>query len=337
MQLTTPLEAGYKLEDGLYAYDNDNSVKITLGSDGGFTVPNTTDLQAFGKKVPCEVKLKVKTEIEELRSHIDDVVDEAIDYAQEKTERSLERISNEKIMAVNEYSDSVSISVNGSSVAKIDEITGMDNVNIATDTTATADIPAAEDGATVTMTIKFYKLVKLKIDGSDLPLGTKIKVNGTEVTDGEEIPNMMKGDEVTVDISGGTAIDLDEVQGLDEYVADGNTKGKGKVPEPSGDVVTIKIVPVKYYELTFEFSGGSEMNFNGSNVNAGNTYAAVIPGSTYVIKAPSGLKFESVSCSVFDSTIVWSDLTQTEGTVTVNDVGTFGGSFKVSVKLVSAS
>ena len=324
MQLTTPLEAGYKLEEGLYAYDNDNSVKITLGSDGGFTVPNTTDLQAFGKKVPCEVKLKVK--FENMPSDVTSV--EVAGFT----------VADGNVIDNNlKVGDSVSISVNGSSVAKIEEITGMDNVNIATDTTATADIPVAEDGATVTMTIKFYKLVKLKIDGSDLPLGTKIKVNGTEVTDGEEIPNMMKGDEVTVDISGGTAIDLDEVQGLDEYVADGNTKGKGKVPEPSGDVVTIKIVPVKYYELTFQFSGGSEMNFNGSNVNAGNTYAAVIPGSTYVIKAPSGLKFESVSCSVFDSTIVWSDLTQTEGTVTVNDIGVLGGSYRVSVELASAS
>jgi len=59
-----------------------------------------------------EVKLKVKGEIEELRSHIDDVVDEAIEYAQEKTERSLERISNEKIMAVNEYSDTVLDEIN---------------------------------------------------------------------------------------------------------------------------------------------------------------------------------------------------------------------------------
>ena len=32
---------------------------------------------------------------------------EAVAYAMEKTERSLERISNEKIMAVNEYSDTV--------------------------------------------------------------------------------------------------------------------------------------------------------------------------------------------------------------------------------------
>ncbi len=59
-----------------------------------------------------EVKLKVKTEIDELRSHIDDVVDEAIDYAQEKTERSLERICNEKIMAVNEYSETVLDEIN---------------------------------------------------------------------------------------------------------------------------------------------------------------------------------------------------------------------------------
>ena len=59
-----------------------------------------------------EVKLNVKTEIEELRSHINNVVDEAIDYAQEKTERSLERISNEKIMAVNEYSDTVLDEIN---------------------------------------------------------------------------------------------------------------------------------------------------------------------------------------------------------------------------------
>lgn len=35
------------------------------------------------------------------------MVDEAIGYAVEKTERSLERLTNEKIMAVNEYSDTV--------------------------------------------------------------------------------------------------------------------------------------------------------------------------------------------------------------------------------------
>lgn len=54
-----------------------------------------------------EVKEMVKQEVDNIRGHVDDVVKESMDYAMEKTERSLERLSNEKIMAVNEYSDSV--------------------------------------------------------------------------------------------------------------------------------------------------------------------------------------------------------------------------------------
>lgn len=54
-----------------------------------------------------EVKDMVRQEVDNIRGHVDDVVKESMDYAMEKTERSLERLSNEKIMAVNEYSDSV--------------------------------------------------------------------------------------------------------------------------------------------------------------------------------------------------------------------------------------
>ena len=54
-----------------------------------------------------EIKKLVNQELESLRSHVDDVVEEAVTYAMEKTERSLERLSNEKIMAVSEYSDTV--------------------------------------------------------------------------------------------------------------------------------------------------------------------------------------------------------------------------------------
>lgn len=54
-----------------------------------------------------EVKEMVRQEVDSIRGHVDDVVKESMDYAMEKTERSLERLSNEKIMAVNEYSDSV--------------------------------------------------------------------------------------------------------------------------------------------------------------------------------------------------------------------------------------
>lgn len=53
------------------------------------------------------IKAMVDREIDNVRAHVDDVVDETVTYAMEKTERSLERLSNEKIMAINEYSDTV--------------------------------------------------------------------------------------------------------------------------------------------------------------------------------------------------------------------------------------
>lgn len=53
------------------------------------------------------IKAMVDREMESVKGHVDDVVDETVTYAMEKTERSLERLSNEKIMAINEYSDTV--------------------------------------------------------------------------------------------------------------------------------------------------------------------------------------------------------------------------------------
>lgn len=59
-----------------------------------------------------EVRKVVDKEIEEAKTHIADVVDETVTYAMEKTERSMERVTNEKIMAVNEYSDTVLEEIN---------------------------------------------------------------------------------------------------------------------------------------------------------------------------------------------------------------------------------
>lgn len=54
-----------------------------------------------------EIKMLVLQEINGVRGRVDDVVDEAVDGAMETTERSLEKLSNEKIMAVSDYSDTV--------------------------------------------------------------------------------------------------------------------------------------------------------------------------------------------------------------------------------------
>lgn len=64
------------------------------------------------KIVQEEIKGLVADQMKEIKSQVDDTVEEAVQYAMEKTERSLERISNEKIMAVNEYSDTVLAEIN---------------------------------------------------------------------------------------------------------------------------------------------------------------------------------------------------------------------------------
>ena len=59
------------------------------------------------KQALAEINRLVDEKMNQVKGHIDDVVDEAVAYSMEKTERSLERITNEKIMAVSEYSDTV--------------------------------------------------------------------------------------------------------------------------------------------------------------------------------------------------------------------------------------
>lgn len=59
-----------------------------------------------------EIKEIIGREVEEAKTQISDIVDETITYSMEKTERSMERLTNEKIMAVNEYSDTVLEQIN---------------------------------------------------------------------------------------------------------------------------------------------------------------------------------------------------------------------------------
>lgn len=58
------------------------------------------------------IKQMIDKQMEETKKRLEGVVDETLEYAVEKTERAAERISNEKIMAVNEYSDTVLEEIN---------------------------------------------------------------------------------------------------------------------------------------------------------------------------------------------------------------------------------
>lgn len=74
-----------------------------------FFIPDKNDKNSGMSKTVAEEEIKkmIEKEMEAIRGQVDDVVEEAITYSMEKTERSLERLSNEKIMAVSEYSDTV--------------------------------------------------------------------------------------------------------------------------------------------------------------------------------------------------------------------------------------
>lgn len=54
-----------------------------------------------------EIKTLVADEMQSVKGQVSDVVEEAVNYSMERTQRSMERLSNEKIMAVSEYSDTV--------------------------------------------------------------------------------------------------------------------------------------------------------------------------------------------------------------------------------------
>lgn len=58
-------------------------------------------------KVDDMVKKAIEKEIPSIQNSIKATVDETVEYAIEKTERSMSKVSNEKIMAVNEYANTI--------------------------------------------------------------------------------------------------------------------------------------------------------------------------------------------------------------------------------------
>ena len=59
-----------------------------------------------------EIRKLITGEVGNVKEQIEDIVEETINYSMEKSERAMERVSNEKIMAVNEYSDTVLEEIN---------------------------------------------------------------------------------------------------------------------------------------------------------------------------------------------------------------------------------
>lgn len=82
---------------------------------GSFLIREKTKEGEGGQKIDPElIRSVIDKEMRDARERVTEVVDETLEYAVEKTERASERISNEKIMAINEYSETVLADINKS-------------------------------------------------------------------------------------------------------------------------------------------------------------------------------------------------------------------------------
>lgn len=82
---------------------------------GSFLIRDKSSQEADGQHVDVElIRDVIEKEMRDAKERVTEVVDETLEYAVEKTERASERISNEKIMAINEYSETVLADINKS-------------------------------------------------------------------------------------------------------------------------------------------------------------------------------------------------------------------------------
>lgn len=65
------------------------------------------ELQHISELSKEEMGEMLKNELEKSKQRVSDIVEDTIDASKERTERALEKQTNEKIMAINEYSDTV--------------------------------------------------------------------------------------------------------------------------------------------------------------------------------------------------------------------------------------
>ena len=72
-----------------------------------FILPEKKNDASDEKKQREQIQKIVDEQLKDAKEKLSESVDETVKDAVEKAERSLERVSNEKIMAVNEYSDTV--------------------------------------------------------------------------------------------------------------------------------------------------------------------------------------------------------------------------------------
>lgn len=80
---------------------------------GSFLIKRKSEDAGKGQQVDVElIRSIIEKEMADAKERVTEVIDETLEYAVEKTERASERISNEKIMAISEYSETVLADIN---------------------------------------------------------------------------------------------------------------------------------------------------------------------------------------------------------------------------------
>ena len=93
-----------------------NWIEVGAGAlAASFIIPAKSENEDTAQQIDVElIRSIIEKEMADAKERVAEVVDETLDYAVEKTERSCERISNEKIMAISEYSETVLADINKS-------------------------------------------------------------------------------------------------------------------------------------------------------------------------------------------------------------------------------
>ncbi len=76
---------------------------------GSFIVPESkSEMEEADKQLTQEqIQEMLKEEVKGVRLQVEDTVEETVSYSMERTERALERITNEKLTAISEYTETV--------------------------------------------------------------------------------------------------------------------------------------------------------------------------------------------------------------------------------------
>jgi hypothetical protein len=164
----------------------------------GFIMPAKAETSSKSTRdlAKAEIKEMVDKEMKEIKQQVDDTVEEAVGYAMEKTERSLERISNEKIMAVNEYSDTVlaEIQKNHQEVMFLYDMLNDKHTNLK-QTATVVEKKAKEAEAIVNEAFHSLKPETIEIPQEEKPKPKSVKAKTTRVTkETKQKPNNSNSD-----------------------------------------------------------------------------------------------------------------------------------------------